>query len=330
MVKVSVIICCHNSAERLGPTLDALMRQDVPADFEWEIILVDNNCSDETVSVAREKWKRRGVELRVVEESTPGLSAARDRGLKDSLGRYLLFCDDDNWLFPDFLRLAHDFMEQHPGAGAVGGHGLAVSEKELPDWFDRFETAYACGETRPSGKVHSLIGAGLFLRKEALLRLHSFQFQSLLSDRLGKELSSGGDIELTMALNGIGWDLYFAEFLRFKHYMEQSRLCPEYLIRMVYAGAQARPVLNVYSRIEKRLDSLGGISELRARISLLVRAMMPPFNKELPDADAVGIDRAVALSRKRGRSLKERQLVFSGEFLRLRGKVLRNLGLKKE
>ena len=78
---VSVVICCYNSAWIIGRTLDALKNQNVRDGLSWEIVLVDNNCIDETVSVAQKTMEGCGIPFRIVEEKNPGLANARKKGI---------------------------------------------------------------------------------------------------------------------------------------------------------------------------------------------------------------------------------------------------------
>ena len=95
-MKASVIVCCYNSAPRLRETLLHLAQQEVTEGFNWEVVLVDNNSTDGTAEVAQSLWAKYGnpVPLRIVKEHTPGLSYARKKGVEESKGELLVFCDD--------------------------------------------------------------------------------------------------------------------------------------------------------------------------------------------------------------------------------------------
>src|SRR6185437_11337360 len=98
---ISVIICCYNSATRITPTLQHLFNQKGISLSSWEIIVVDNASTDNTCEKAIEIWESFGPgkpDFKVISEPTPGLSAARQKGINEALYDYVLFCDDDNWL----------------------------------------------------------------------------------------------------------------------------------------------------------------------------------------------------------------------------------------
>ena len=328
-MKISVIICCYNSESRIQATLEHLIRQEVDASVGWEVVLVDNNCSDQTIAVARKVWTRSDVALKVVEEPEAGLTAARECGVQHSSGAYILFCDDDNWLDPSYLQRACVFLEASPTYAAIGGWGDVVSDEDvhIPDWFKRFETKYACGKTNAEGDVDTLVGAGMFLRKDALLNLQQSGFKSLLSDRKGTALSSGGDLELGLALRLVGWKLYFSEDLYFKHYMPAGRLTEDYLIRMCHGHALSRPVIGEYGRLLTLQNPHGQF--LRKFVPFwvlaiyrLVRGMLGVTGKrggDLPTQVHHAIESAT--------NQQYRKLLLSGQVFGLRQEIKRNVSL---
>ncbi len=250
MIQVSVIICCYNSEQRIGLTLESLLAQQFNDAVNWEVVIVDNNCTDKTVEVAQTVWESDTVQLRVVKESTPGLSAARDRGVAESLGEYILFCDDDNWLASNYLQIGLDFLNVHCEYAAIGGWGSVVTDEDfmIPDWFERFQTKYACGRPRNSHQSDTLVGAGIMIRKQALIALNHAGFRSVLSDRKGAALSSGGDLELCLALRCSDWKLQFCDTMTFRHYMPPERLSESYLLKMVEGHGASRSVLGEYRK----------------------------------------------------------------------------------
>src|SRR5215211_5509738 len=99
---LSVCVCTYNRAHSLARTLDTLVAQ---IGVNWanvEVVLVDNNCTDQTADVAADFAAR--LPLRYVVEKTQGLANARNRALAVSRGRWIVFTDDDVLLEQDWLR----------------------------------------------------------------------------------------------------------------------------------------------------------------------------------------------------------------------------------
>src|SRR5260221_12813032 len=113
MKGISVILCCYNSAQRMGETLTHLANQELDYPIVWENILDDNNSKDNTLSVAKEIWHSLhvGIPFKIISENKQGLAHARRRGIDESKYGYLLFCDDDNWLEKSYLQIAFELLE---------------------------------------------------------------------------------------------------------------------------------------------------------------------------------------------------------------------------
>src|SRR5204862_1563308 len=96
-----------------------------------EVIVIDNNSNDNTDLVAQRTWERLGspLEFRVIREPRPGKTHAQRTGLTEAKNEIIVFCDDDNWLSPDYLTVAKEiFSDLRIGGGS--GQAEQVSEGE--------------------------------------------------------------------------------------------------------------------------------------------------------------------------------------------------------
>ncbi len=252
---ISVIICCYNSEKRLNETLTHLFKQK-DAGFDWEIIIVDNASTDSTSDISEQiiSTKLPPEKFKIVFEKEPGLSNARRKGYLTSQYSYLLFCDDDNWLDENYMQLAFCVMEQNPQIGILGGKGEAVFEKVKQEWFDRYQISFAVGE-QSSGKseiskIDTVYGAGFVVRKKIFQLLDSINFQSLLLDRKGDDLTSGGDTELCYLTKYLGYEVAYCSRLRFKHLMPEGRMNWHYLKKLYYGFGRSRVYLHAYQQME--------------------------------------------------------------------------------
>lgn len=255
---VSIIICCYNSANRITPTLKHIAAQKVPESFDWEVILVNNNCTDDTVEVAERVWEMESckVPFYIVDEPIPGLSNARMRGVRCAKYEYILFCDDDNWLAEDYLKLSFETMEGNPSIGVLGGRGEGVSNIPFPFWFSCFQGDYAVGVQQiESGYVvppKALWGAGMVIRHSLFLVLKKCGFRNILIGRDGSKASSGEDVEICKWFNLGGYQLYYNEKMVYKHYIEPSRLKISYLKALQNRFREARKVIVKYDYFIQR------------------------------------------------------------------------------
>lgn len=255
---VSIIICCYNSSLRLPETLKHISLQQ--SNVLWEVVLVDNNSSDQIKEIAQDIWESLTcpIELRIVEEIVPGLSAARKRGIVCSKYDYLIFCDDDNWLGSNYVNDVYEIFENNAEIGIIGGNGAPVTEVKPPTWFNEYIHSYAAfPQSEKSRFLNGVYGAGMGIRKKYYLGIVGTSFNSFLSDRKGEALSSGGDSELCYLFRLNGYKIWYDERLKFKHFIPKHRLEWDYLRRLHIGFAKSFVILKLYENaLNKEADDI--------------------------------------------------------------------------
>ncbi|SFF97281.1 glycosyltransferase [Pontibacter chinhatensis] len=247
---ITIIICTYNGAPRLPETLRHIACQQVKPDVAWEVLVVDNASSDGSAELAATTWRKLScpAPLKVLHQPQKGLTYARELAMQEAAYEFVLFCDDDNWLSPGYVDLAYDLMQENPGIGVLGGFGELVFEQEPPGWM-HYLTGLASGpQAVTSGKTqyNAVYGAGCIMRKAVFEKLRKAGFHPLLSDRRGKKLSAGGDYELCYAAALAGYEIWYDERLRFKHFIPQQRISAAYYDRLMKEGAESLAVLIPY------------------------------------------------------------------------------------
>src|ERR1700683_3449953 len=101
--KITVLLCTHNRAQSLPIALESIATQILPQSVGWEILVVDNNSSDETRQVV-DDFCRRCPQIRYLFESKQGISHARNSGIQNARGEILAFIDDDETAGIDWLK----------------------------------------------------------------------------------------------------------------------------------------------------------------------------------------------------------------------------------
>ena len=129
----SVCICTYNRSESLQRTLNSFASQ-IGIDLGLvEVLVVDNNCTDGTLTVV-EAFRER-LPIRRVMESRQGLAYARNRAVTDFRGDVLLFVDDDVRLGPGWLAAYQDAFHRFQDADYFGGRILPDWGKAKPRWI---------------------------------------------------------------------------------------------------------------------------------------------------------------------------------------------------
>src|SRR5262245_16845767 len=91
MPEVSVIIPSYNSARYLTDAVSSVLGQTF---LDFEVLIIDDGSTDDTAAVI----SRYGERVGYIRQLNAGVAAARNRGIKESRGRYVAFLDaDDTW-----------------------------------------------------------------------------------------------------------------------------------------------------------------------------------------------------------------------------------------
>lgn len=107
MKNISVIIPCYNCASFIVETLDSLKNQSYK---EFEIICINDGSTDNTLEVLEEYKKQNDVEIVIVTQENGGVSRARNTGIENSCGEYILFLDSDDLYHPEFVEKLYNAM----------------------------------------------------------------------------------------------------------------------------------------------------------------------------------------------------------------------------
>ena len=132
-MKISAIICTRNRAAYLPHAIQSLARQSLPR-ANYEIIVVDNDSTDDTADVVTGLMSE-VPNLRYVHESNPGLSWARNRGLKEAYSPIVAFLDDDATATDEWLAVILEAFSIEPCPACVGGPVEPWWEIPKPNWF---------------------------------------------------------------------------------------------------------------------------------------------------------------------------------------------------
>ena len=132
----TVLICTFNRARDLERTLDSLARLPGNQGFSWDVLVVDNNSTDDTRVVVEDRASRFPVPLTYLFESRQGKSNALNTGMRATGAGIIVFTDDDVEVAPGWLAAAVRPLLDRPDIEYTGGPVRPIWGGERPDWLD--------------------------------------------------------------------------------------------------------------------------------------------------------------------------------------------------
>lgn len=230
-MQVTVAICTWNRAALLDQTLARLAEVAAPPDVSWELIVVNNNCTDDTDSVLERHAGR--LPLRRLFEPSPGLCHARNAAIGAARGELLVWTDDDVLVEPDWLAAYVAAARQWPQASFFGGSVEPLYAETPPRWlanhFDQVAGAYAVRrlgpDDRPLADHEFPFGANMAQRTEVVRQFLFDQAFGLEGDGQVR----GDEVDLAERLRARGHRGVWVGTARVRHYIPAERLTARYL-----------------------------------------------------------------------------------------------------
>jgi glucosyl-dolichyl phosphate glucuronosyltransferase len=131
---VSVVLCTYNRARMLRRAIDGLAAMHVPPDLAWDLIVVDNNSSDDTAAVVRDAAARVAFPCRYLFEGRQGKTFALNRGIGAATGEIVALVDDDEIVHADWIAAVRRAFAAH-GCAGIGGRIVPVWSHPKPTWY---------------------------------------------------------------------------------------------------------------------------------------------------------------------------------------------------
>lgn len=258
MVRLTVIIATYNRASSLARTLDSLLSQTLGREL-WELIVVDNNSTDDTAVRIAEFIEKNGtrINVRTFLETEQGISPARNRGFKEGTGDYFAFLDDDELPAPDWAETYVGFFDAHPGVAQAGGKMIPLYEYETPKWLSKYTEILLSGlmdkgdRERPFRKGEYPFGGNIAFRRSTIEKYGMFSSQL---GRTGKKLLGGEEKDYAYRLQVAGETIWYLPQSRIDHVIPRERLTRGFVVRlsrMVGTSERLRS-LNISRRVYAR------------------------------------------------------------------------------
>ena len=232
---VSVVIATYNRARLLSATLESLCRS--VSRRPWDIVVVDNNSTDDTREVVAAFAATAPVPVRYLHEPQQGKSRALNVGIARASGEFLLFTDDDVEVAPDWLDATCRTFEDHADIDYVGGPVEPIWGAPPPRWFDHERSdlwgTLAILDYGPLPFVFEErrrvpLGANMAVRRRMIQRIGVFHPEL---GRTGKSLLGQEQAEFLARARAAGLRGMYVPAMKVRHHVPAVRLTRTYFRR---------------------------------------------------------------------------------------------------
>ena len=239
-VTCSIVVATYDRCGLLVETLESLLEHLEVTELEHlevtgaarcrEVIVVDNNSSDETPGVVA-SYARRIERIKACREPRQGLSRARNAGLALATGDVVVFLDDDvsvdgRWL-AELLRPFDD-----PAVGATGGRVLPYADRALPEWlpreYDYLVSVFDIGDQTKA--TDTIMGTSFAVRRGLLETLGGFDVDL---GRNGRTLTGGEEVALCRKIRRLGHTVVYVPASVVRHKID-GKLNERYVVDHAY------------------------------------------------------------------------------------------------
>lgn len=108
-MRLSIVVPVYNVENYLAACLDSLIYPDIA---DYEIIVVNDGSTDNSLQIAESYAGRYPELIRIISQENGGLGAARNTGIENARGEYIIFVDSDDTLAPNAVREMYGRMDE--------------------------------------------------------------------------------------------------------------------------------------------------------------------------------------------------------------------------
>ncbi len=232
-LRVTIAVCTWNRRDLLRQTLTQLERMSVPSDVQLDVVVVNNNCTDDTDAVIDEFRTR--LPLQRLFEGRPGVAFSRNAALAWASADYLAFIDDDALADGSWLVELTAAVRAYPDAAAIGGVIQPwFPEPVDPDLLEAFHWLKLgfCGLDH--GLVPGLLADDLIIHGPNMVyrmaALKGLRFNTALGGTPASTMG-GDERDLLNRLRAQGGTVVWWPGMRVRHYVSPSRTTLGYCLR---------------------------------------------------------------------------------------------------
>ncbi len=196
---ISIIIPIFNVENYIVETLNSVAQQNTECHIEC--ILIDDCGNDSSLSVAEDFIKncKENVDFRIIShKKNKGLSVARNTGILNAKGKYLLFLDGDDKLLPECLQTLWDIVQNHPNVDLVKsdfeieGVSKTILNKDFPSYTEdvNWIRTHFCNLSVPESACNCLVSRKMIIDKMLFFKEGWIQEDTLWTFKIQRHVKS--------------------------------------------------------------------------------------------------------------------------------------------
>ena len=187
MMKASIIVATWNSAAYVKECLDAITSQGIG---DYEIIVVDKESTDGTLSIAKSYPK-----TKIVTILKRGMGVARNLGLQEAKGDFIVFVDSDIIIPPSWMKILLKTLDSDSKLGGIGSPAFRAGNSHISNALNHIELE--------KGRYKDGLSEAPFLETIATI----YRRNAIDGLRFDDHLEAGEDIDFSIKVRQRGWDL---------------------------------------------------------------------------------------------------------------------------
>lgn len=232
---LSIIICSYNRASYISDALTSLYRQTAGLN-EFEVIIVDNNSTDNTKEIFAE-WRQSNANglFTFINETKQGASFARNTGAAIAKGQWVCFMDDDAVATPNYVENILKHIQNKPDGVGFGGRIIPKYIPSEPKWMSYYVSSLvgnfnyapiACAFENGKYPLES----NMIVKKSVYDKIGGFNVN--LPGVVGTLRIGGEGKELFYKILTLGHIIYYDPTICIHHVVEVKKLTSEYMYRV--------------------------------------------------------------------------------------------------
>jgi len=297
---LSIVICTYKRSEQLEEALISSINQTEDKQ-NYEILVINNDIEskeiEKLVNDTRKKHKLDETFLKYYVAPVKGLSYARNTGMWEATGKYILYIDDDSVCDKDNVKEIIKAFKDNPNAGVVGGNIILRVPKDVDDIYLP-QYAGLWSQYKMEGHSYTKIdewygypyGANIGTLRESLLKIGGFR---TAYGRKENDFSGGEEIVISSLISKLGKEIIINPNAKVDHAVCRNRFSKEHIKYTNYSGMLTwyRLYLDMY------INEVITLKDIEYRIGMIENK----YKKEICSLEKYYID----CEKEAGEKLKE-------------------------